>query len=200
MRIGLLNSVFNPIHNGHLALADEARTQYKLDEVWFIPIKDSCSEDNKSNIISADDRAFLVEKSIEDVEWAEIHYEEMQHENTTDIIRAYKEQYPQHNFYLIMGADELCSILNWHEGEWIIKNCKIIAAIRDNPIEYENFYNWKYNLNKFYSGNIFSLRFYNRLSSSDIRKKIVMNHSYRFDVPYPVYQYVEKFHPYKGNL
>lgn len=200
MRIGLLGATFNPIHNGHLALADEARIQYKLDKVWFIPAKDPYLKRNESNMISPDDRAFLVEKSIKDIEWAEIHYDEMQREGptyTADTIRAYKEEYPQHKFYWIMGADELCSILSWHEGEWIVKNCDIIASTRDNIIDHDNFYEWKCNLNEYYQGHVHSLYFYNQLSSSNIREKIITNRSYRFDVPYPVYQYVEKFHPYK---
>ena len=72
MKIGLLGGTFNPIHNGHLALADEARLKFGLDEVWFIPAGDPYQKDKK-DLLPASVRYNLVANATNYyIEWAKV--------------------------------------------------------------------------------------------------------------------------------
>lgn len=70
MKIGLLGGTFDPPHNGHLTLAEEALLHFKLDEIWFIPAGNPAFRDSQSNITHSYKRMNMVNAAISDIAWA----------------------------------------------------------------------------------------------------------------------------------
>lgn len=202
MKIGLLGGTFNPIHNGHLALADEARLKFGLDEVWFIPAGDPYQKDKK-DLLPASVRYNLVGDAIGNLEWACVSSIEILNNGpsyTCETLAKLKARYPDNEFYLIVGADAFKQInISWRSPQYIFDNCTIIVAYRADQsdpsfthqiaIEYKTKWNAK----------VLEMPFYNQLSSTWIREKSCTGSSYRFDVPYCVYKYIEKNQPWKEN-
>jgi len=197
MKIGLLGGTFNPIHNGHLALADEARIKFGLDEVWFIPAGDPYQK-SKEGLLPANIRYNLVSDAIGSIEWAAVCGIEVLNKGpsyTYETLTKLKERYSNNEFFLIIGADAFINIQSWYKWEELIQNCNIIVAARLGAPSCKWFI---YDLKKKYNVNhIYRMEFSNELSSTRIRYKAANGSSYRFDVPYCVYKYMEKNHPYE---
>lgn len=199
MKIGLLGGSFNPIHNGHLALADEARMQFNLDEIWFIPAGNPYQKDQK-DMLPANVRSDLVLEAVGSLEWANVWLGEIYTDKpsyTAETLARIKNEHPEHEYFLIVGADAFKQInISWHSPQYIFDNCTIIVAFRSDQsdidvthqiaLEYEH--NW--------GAKVLELPFYNQLSSTWIRAKVRDKQSYRFDVPYCVYYYIEHYHPW----
>lgn len=197
MKIGLFGGTFNPIHNGHLALADEARLKFGLNEVWFIPAGDPYQKDKK-DLLPASVRYNLVVDATNYIEWARVSSIEVLNKGpsyTYETLAKIKSQYPDNEFYLIVGADAFINIQTWYKWEELIQNCNIIVATRPGAPSCK----WLiYDLKKKYGlDHIYRMEFSNELSSTRIRYKATNGSSYRFDVPYCVYKYMEKNHPYE---
>ena len=196
MRIGLFGGSFNPIHNGHLALADEARMQFNLDEVWFIPAGDPYQK-NKEELLPANIRYNLVSDAIGCLEWAAVCSIEVLNKKpsyTYETLTKLKERYPNNEFFFIIGADAFINIQTWYKWEELIQNCNIIVATRPGAPSCK----WIiYDLKKKYNlDHIYKMEFNNAVSSTQIRYKVINGSSYRFDVPYCVYNYIEHYHPW----
>lgn len=200
MRIGLLGGTFDPIHNGHLSMADEARLKFNLDEIWFIPNGNSYQ---KNNITDANIRAEMVEAAIVDIPWAKVSYVEIDRGGpsyTADTLAELKKLYPDNEYFLIVGADAFKQIaISWHSPQYIFDNCTIIVAYRSDLISTELTnsivvdYIWHWN------AKVLEMPFYSPLSSTWIREKINTGSSYFFDVRYLVYKIIEENNLYKEN-
>ena len=200
MKIGLLGGTFNPIHNGHLALADEARLKFGLDEVWFIPAGDPYQKDKK-DLLPASVRYNLVVDATNYIEWAEVSSIEVLNNGpsyTSETLAKLKERYPDDEFYLIIGADAFKQIsISWRSPQYIFDNCTIIVGYRADQSEPSFTHQIAIEYKTKWNAKVLEMPFYNQLSSSWIREKSRTGSSYRFDVPYCVYKYLEKNHPYE---
>jgi len=133
MKIGIMGGTFNPIHNGHLSLAKAALTQYMLDEVWFMP---SGLPAHKANdeLLPADIRLRMVELAIQDVENFKASAFEIVREGftyTADTMVALSKEYPEAEFYFIIGGDSLMKFHKWVRPEVISAHTKLLAAGRN---------------------------------------------------------------------
>lgn len=200
MKIGLLGGTFNPIHNGHLALADEARIKFGLDEVWFIPAGDPYQK-SKEGLLPANVRYNLVVDAISNLEWAVVSSIEVLNKGpsyTCETLAKIKVYYPNNEFFLIVGADAFKQINNsWRSPQYIFDNCTIIVAYRADQSEPSFTHQIAVEYQTKYGAKVLEMPFYNQLSSSWIREKSRTGSSYRFDVPYCVYKYMERNHPYE---
>ncbi|MCD8198071.1 MAG: nicotinate-nucleotide adenylyltransferase [Lachnospiraceae bacterium] len=132
-RIGLFGGTFDPVHNAHLALAEQAYRQYKLDVVWFIP---NGQPPHKRGQIHTDirHRMEMIRLAIHDITYMELcgleegsdayHY-------TYRTVQTLRERCPDDQFYFVMGADSLFNFENWREPRIICEECVLLAAIRD---------------------------------------------------------------------
>ena len=132
--IGILGGTFDPIHLGHMTLAEEAMKEFGLDQVLFVPNhvpwmkKDRQITDDVHRIemvkaaISSHERYSL---SMVDMEAGGDSY-------TYRTLEMLKEQYPDDAFYFILGADSLLTIEKWVHPEKIFANASILAAVRDD--------------------------------------------------------------------
>jgi len=122
--IGLFFGSFNPIHIGHLAIANYMLSFTKIDELWFVvsphnPFK------KRQNMLSETDRLHLVNLAIEghpSYRSCDLEFHMPKPSFTVDTLALLTEKYPQHNFVLIMGSDNLELFHEWKNSEVIIAN------------------------------------------------------------------------------
>ncbi|MBI3359419.1 MAG: nicotinate-nucleotide adenylyltransferase [Nitrospirae bacterium] len=132
MRIGLLGGTFNPIHNGHLQIAEKVLSQLKLDRVFFIPTgksphkqgQDTASECHRRNMISLalTGHPHFVLCDIE-IKSADVSY-------TVDTISALKQKNPEDTFFFIIGTDAFSKLSEWKEPERLLSLCHFVVVPR----------------------------------------------------------------------
>lgn len=191
-RIGIMGGTFNPIHIGHLILAQKAYEEYNLDKVVFIT---SADPPHKSgNIVSADVRARMVNLAIEDNQ-AFIHSDiEINREGysyTYLTLLELKKMYTDTELYFILGADSLFYLEKWKEPEIIMKNAVILAANR-NTVN-EELYQKINDLKKDYNADIRIIDMPNiDVSSSNIRKQINDGKSVKYYIPDKALEFIKE--------
>lgn len=134
MRIGLFFGSFNPIHVGHMVLANYMASFTDLEQVWFVvsphnPLKE------KSTLLNQNQRLHMVNLAIGDnlyLKSSNIEFGLSQPSYTINTLAHLKEKYPQHQFSLIMGEDNLQSFTKWKNYEEILKNYRLYVYPRPN--------------------------------------------------------------------
>ena len=203
MKIGLLGGTFDPPHNGHLALAEEAKIKFDLDEIWFVPAGNPYFKTAVRNVTHSYIRMTMTNIAVAGVSWAFANDCEVVHDGpsyTSETLDYLHKQYPEHEFYFIIGADDLRDITSWHNFQEIFANCTIIAAHRSSEQDDDIFRSIGVQLTEQYGAKILFLPFHNYLSSTLIREKIRAGRSYRFDVPMGVYDYIKKYKLYGAGV
>lgn len=135
MKIGILGGTFDPIHNGHLMLGEEAFRQFKLNEVWFMPNGNPPHKHAQSIRLDTTDRVQMVQLAIADYPMFHLcEYEVKRHEvsYSFETIEYFNELYPTYEFYFIIGADSLFAIESWAHPERLFSACTILASYRDD--------------------------------------------------------------------
>lgn len=132
--IGIMGGTFNPIHIGHIKIAQAAYTQYNLDEVWFMPnhIPDYKPKDE---LISGKHRLAMVKLAVADIPNFKVSDYELEQSGNTYTAKTFQglcDRYKEHNFYFIMGADSLEYFDKWRNPEIILQCAKILVAPRDD--------------------------------------------------------------------
>ena len=133
-RIGIMGGTFDPVHNGHLLLGQQAYREYGLEEIWYMP---SHIPPHKRDHHVADgaDRLAMLRLALEETPGFLVSDFEMRREGTTytaQTLGLLKEQYPDTEFYFIIGADSLFSIEQWVHVERLFPTCTVLAAFRDD--------------------------------------------------------------------
>jgi nicotinate-nucleotide adenylyltransferase len=123
MKVGLFFGSFNPIHVGHLIIANTMATATDLEQVWFVVSPQNPFKKTKS-LLHEFDRFDMVERAIADnallkATDAEFHMPRPSY--TIDTLVRLQEKYPQHTFRLIMGEDNLVQFPNWKNHEKILE-------------------------------------------------------------------------------
>ena len=135
MRIGLFGGSFNPIHNAHIALASTICEQARLDEVWFMvspqnPLKQA------QDLLDENERYEMVKLALESQAKVlkasnyEFHLERPSY--TWKTLRALKQDFPQHEFSLIIGGDNWVRFPRWAHSEEILANHHIYIYPRED--------------------------------------------------------------------
>lgn len=192
-KIGIMGGTFNPIHNGHLLLAECAKDEYQLDKVLFIPTGHSYLKDNEE-VLVASVRAELTGLAIKDNPDFELSTIETEREGNTytyETILELKERIPDCELYFILGADCLFSLDKWRNFRMIFENAVILAAIRDG-FDTKEFIERAEYLREEYQAEIkFVYLPQFDVSSTQIRDKIKESKSIRYLVPDVVRRYIE---------
>lgn len=133
-KIGIMGGTYDPIHLGHMQLAEQALTEQKLDKIIFIPNHVPWMKKER-HITEENHRLEMVRLAIEDHPDYELSLVEVEaggNSYTYQTLETLKKQYPEDVFYLILGADSLLSIEKWVHPEKIMENAAILAAVRDD--------------------------------------------------------------------
>lgn len=188
MKIGILGGTFNPIHIGHLILAEEAREKLGLDKIIFVPAYLPPHKDTM-NIAPAKVRLDLVKLAIAGNKSFGVSDLEIRRDGrsyTIDTLKELKKAYPQDELYFIIGSDLLKYLEEWKDLDEIIKMIKFIAATRPG-----------YPLEKIPSYiTTLPIRAVD-ISGFEIRQAIKEGKSFRYLVPEAVFRHITKKGLYK---
>lgn len=190
-KTGLFFGSFNPIHTGHLIIANFMATKTDLDEVWLVisphnPLK------KKSSLAPERDRQHLVELAVEknnNLRSSDIEFYLPQPSYTIDTLIHLKEKFPNKTFCLILGADNLKTIHKWKNFEILLRDYEIYLYDRPG-------FNLDHKLLKDAKINYFKSPSIN-ISSTYIRNCLKEGHSVQYLVPDPVYEYLTHHNFYK---
>lgn len=129
-RIGIMGGTFNPIHEGHIRMALNAREKAGLDRVLVIP---SGNPPHKKHIAPAEDRWRMVCAACAQEETLTPSRIELDREGviyTVDTLTLLKDAYPKAEFFYIIGADTLMELHNWRRYEDVLKMCTFLVCPR----------------------------------------------------------------------
>lgn len=190
MKIGLFFGSFNPVHVGHMIIADHMVSNTDLDRLWMVVTPQNPFK-TKASLARDYDRLHLVQLAIGDyskIKASSIEFSLPKPSYTIDTLTYLKERYQDTEFVLIMGGDNLGTLHKWKNYEQILKNHSIYVYVRPN---YELGELKDHPKVKIVEAPLMEI------SSSFIRKEIKEKRSYRFLVPDAVYQYLSSSSLYR---
>lgn len=133
LRLGIMGGTFNPIHNGHLVVAEEVRNLFQLDKVIFIPAGNPPHKQDKI-MLPAEDRYLMTVLATMTNMYFEVSSMEIERGGlsyTVDTIKQLREKYgSKTKLYFITGADAILSIFTWKDVPQLLLSCEFIAATR----------------------------------------------------------------------
>jgi nicotinate-nucleotide adenylyltransferase len=192
MKIGLFFGTFNPIHVGHLIIANHMVEHSDLDEVWLVVTPLSPFK-KKSSLLDNHQRLEMVYRATEDypkLRPCDIEFSLPQPNYTIHTLTYLEEKFPQHHFNLIMGQDNLASFHKWKNYEQILENHDIFVyprlhskAIKAEIMEHSKIFNIASPIIE--------------LSSTFVRKEIKYNRNVRPMLPHKVWEYLDEMNFYK---
>ncbi len=134
IKTGIFGGAFNPVHNGHVRLAEEAVKQLKLKKLLIIPTYDSPHKQTK--LLPFEDRAEMCRRAFGHIEGAQVSDIECRlggKSFTINTVRALKEELSsEHQLFLLIGGDMLFCFDKWYKYESLLKETKVCAIARDN--------------------------------------------------------------------
>ena len=194
-KTGLLGGTFDPIHNGHIMLAESALDQLELDYVIFLVSPDPPHKRNQE--ISPFNKRY---------EMAKLAVSEMDriivsdYENhlptpsyTAQTLTHLNEQYPNDRFYFIIGEDSLDNIESWYEPAKVMELSELVVAVRKEEFDSRSAEDQIVYLKEKYNAKIHLLKSdYVDISSTEIRKSVHENKDISTMVPEKVAEYIWK--------
>lgn len=131
--IGIFGGTFDPIHIGHLILAEEAWFQLKLDRIYIVPAGNPPHKQDR-RLSPVEDRIRMAQLATADIDYIKVsridadrpgpHY-------TADMVRLVRERVGNATeIYFLMGLDSLRDLPTWSESAWLVENCRLVALNR----------------------------------------------------------------------
>jgi nicotinate-nucleotide adenylyltransferase len=132
MKVGLFFGSFNPVHTGHLIIANYMANFTNLDEVWMVVSPHNPFKDKRklTNMYDRLEMTRLATENSEHIKVSDIEFGLPQPSYTIDTLTYLQEKYPGRAFSLIMGADNLSSLKKWKNYEVLLANYKIYVYPR----------------------------------------------------------------------
>lgn len=195
MKVGLYFGTFNPIHVGHLIIANYMADRTDLDQVWFIvspqnPLKD------KKTILADYHRLALVNEGIKDndkLRASDIEFSLPKPSYTINTLTYLKEKYPDHQFSLIMGEDNIRTLHKWKNYERILQNHDIYVYPRIEGRNGESNDLMNTHDSVIYCDDVPLMN----ISASYIRETIQSGGDVRYLLSEPVFKYLDEMNFYK---
>lgn len=192
MRIGIFGGAFNPVHNGHLNIADAFYEDLKLDKMLLIP---TANPPHKSGagLLSGDDRINMLRLAIENkpYEISTIEFERNDKSYTYNTLLELKRLYPEADLFLIIGSDQIINFEKWYRYSDILDMVTLCASARESEEEKQIIIKSAQRLgiqDRFYM----SGRAVLRVSSSEIRDKIKNGSDVSKLLPKKVFDYISE--------
>ena len=189
MHIGLYFGSFNPIHIGHLIIANHIVENSDVDKIWFVvsphnPLKDAHS------LLNEYDRLHLVELAIQDngkFRASNVEFHLPKPSYTIDTLTYLTERFPLEQFSVVMGADSFQNLHRWKNYEQLVKHYSFIVYNRPG-----------FEINETHDAKITLVDApMLEISSTFVRKQIKENKSIRYMLPDAVWKYIDENGYYK---
>lgn len=132
MKIGLFFGTFNPIHIGHLIIAQSALNQADLDKIWFV-VSPSSPDKDYSKLLHEFDRfdlAYQATKDNPDFKVLDVEFHLPKPSYTYLTIRKLKAEFPEHEFFILIGSDNHKSLSKWKNIEELRQNVRFVVYPR----------------------------------------------------------------------
>lgn len=185
--IGLFFGSFNPVHIGHMIVAQYIQQNTNLDEVWFI-VSPQNPFKNKRTLLAERERFYMVQQAIGDTQGlraSDVEFYLNKPSYTVLTLAHLREKYPDHEFHLIMGSDNRKGLKKWRNGEYIEEHFPIFVYPRGNDQD-ENYPNTTW---------VDAPRM--ELSASLIRNSIAEGKDVSYMLPHQVWKYVDHNNLYR---
>ncbi len=183
MKIGILGGTFNPVHIGHLILAEEVREKLFLDKVIFVPTFIPPHKQN-SDVAGAQDRLRMVKAAIKGNKFFKASDIEIRRKGlsyTVDTVKAFNKRFPGDELYFIAGSDLLKYLDEWKDFKALLGLMKFVVATRPGyPLEKIPSYVQRVGIRAV------------DVSAFEIRRCIKGSRSFRYLVPEAVFDYINK--------
>jgi nicotinate-nucleotide adenylyltransferase len=190
MKIGLFFGSFNPVHIGHMAIANYMAEFTDLQQVWFVvsphnPLK------KKSSLLADQQRLHMVRLAIGDnnkYKASNIEFKLPQPSYTVVTLAHLREKYPQHEFALILGADNLESFPKWKNYEHMLEEYELYVYPRPEASGGQLRTHPKVKWTE---------APYMDISSTFLRESIKQKKDIRYFIPAPAWEYLKEMHFYE---
>ncbi|MDD4191473.1 MAG: nicotinate (nicotinamide) nucleotide adenylyltransferase [Mangrovibacterium sp.] len=138
MKTGLYFGTFNPIHIGHMAIANYMVEFTDIEQLWFVVSPQNPFKEQK-HLLKDDHRLELVNRAIDGdgrFRASAIEFKLSRPSYTVNTLACLRDAYPDHEFYLIMGSDNLKHFNNWKDADLILQNHHVLVYPRPgHPVE-----------------------------------------------------------------
>lgn len=200
MRLGVYGGSFDPIHWGHLLLAEQCREQCELDEVWFVPAGIPPHKES-SEVTPGKARVEMVEFAIAgcpEMSVSDLELKRSGKSYTVDTLEALHAEDPARELFFLIGADSLHDLPTWRTPERLCELATVVAVNRgDDPLP--DLSALAGQLSPASAARIRQVSMPGMdLSSSDIRRRVAQGRSIRFLVPRAVEAYIEQHGLYRA--
>ncbi|ACL70091.1 nicotinate-nucleotide adenylyltransferase [Halothermothrix orenii] len=198
-RIAVMGGTFDPVHLGHLIIAEQSYNHFHLDKVIFMPAGIPPHKSGKK-ITASRHRLEMLKRAISDNPHFDYSTYELEKEGksyTVETLRFLYNKKIAREIYFIIGADSLLDIYNWKEPEYLLEKGNFIVAPRPGYSLKGIFENSKYNI---YRNNIYILKEpLIDISSSRLREQVNRGESIRYQTLPCVISYIEEEGLYRGD-
>ena len=185
MKIGLLFGSFNPIHVGHLIIANYFIEHSDISEVWLVISPHNPLKDRKT-LLSEDQRLLITNLAIEDspnIKSCDVEFGLDKPSYTIDTLDYLKDKYPTTEFVILMGEDNLVTFSKWKSYDKILDQYQIYVSKRPNTPETR--FHWHEKVK------VFDVPLM-EISSTYIRKSIFEGKDVKYLLTEPVYNYIKE--------
>ena len=180
MKIGIYGGSFNPIHIGHLIIADFIRIKKGFDKILFIPVGSPSHREN--NLLNGKERLKMVELAIEDYPYfdsTDIEIDRKEVSYSVDTLMELKEKFPENDYIEIIGEDSAEYLHTWKDLDKILDISGFLVLKRPNS-----------NYNKNYKNVEVIESPLLEISSTKIRERIKIGTGFRYMLDNRVYNYI----------
>ena len=132
MNIGLYFGSFNPIHHGHLIIANHARLNSDMQEIWLVVSPQNPQKQNAA-LLNEYHRLALVQLAIQNepgLRAQDIEFRLPRPSFTIDTVAYLQEKYPEHSFSILMGSDSYTNLAKWKNFQQLLKRCEVFVYMR----------------------------------------------------------------------
>ena len=192
MKVGLFFGTFNPIHIGHLTIANHIAEYSDLDQVWFVVTPHSPFK-KKNSLLDDHQRLEMVYQAVKvypKLRQSDIEFNLLQPNYTINTLVHLEEKFPDHEFALIMGEDNLKSFHKWKNYQLILELHDIYVYPRISEGKVETQFDEHPKIHHVNSPIM-------ELSSTFIRKSIKEGKNVRPMLPENVWEYLDEMNFYK---
>lgn len=200
-KIGIMGGTFDPIHYGHLIIAQTAWEEYGLEQVLFVPSGTPWLKES-TKVLPKNKRVSMTGIAIEDNEHFALSTIEIDREGNSysyETIELLKKMNPNVDYYFILGADSLMAIETWKHPDRLMKECTLLVAVRDD-FDKDSLQKQISYLTEKYKAAICLLSVSRiDISSTSIREKVEKGQSIRYMTPDQVISFIKKNHLYERS-